>query len=122
MSSDEQNQNTQPTRKWTKEYMREYQREYMRNRWRRVHSVKPENYQETRESKELEVAQKYGEGAVEFMKELKQKQKEKNKKEPIPQVKCEICHGLYMDTPGQRKMHERTRRHKLGVEIKNDEK
>lgn len=103
--------------KWTKEYMREYQREYMRNRWRRVHGVKPENYREAREKKELEEVQKFGEGAVELMKQIKQKAREKNKKEPLPKVKCEVCHGLYMDTPGQLKMHERTKRHKIGLEI-----
>ena len=108
--------------KWTPDYTREYMRTYMRDRWRRVHNVKPEKFQEVRSGEKMKEAEKFGEGAVLFMKQMEQKEKEKKKREPLPKVACEVCHGLYMDTAGQLKQHERTKRHKLGLEIQQAKK
>lgn len=108
--------------KWTPDYTREYMRTYMRDRWRRVHGVKPEKFREVREDERTKEAEKFGEGAVLFMKQTEQKEREKRKREPLPKVACEVCNGLYMDTAGQLKMHQRSKRHKLGLEIQASKK
>ena len=111
-------------RKWTKEYTRERVRPYTGERWRRVHGAKPENCQVHTRPQEAEqlVRSKFGEGAVEYAREEKKKDaekraKRKEEKPPVPVVVCPVCLVEHKGTEGTTRKHERTTKHRLGVEL-----